>query len=197
MDLHNEIKSLRLSKGLSQDELAQKAGLSIRTIQRIENNETKPHGDTIKKIFKVLISEPEINLLQSSKVNNFEKISSFYKYWKVLFFLYFLAIIVLIPSMFFKAPTLGKTSFILSYIFIFLLLISSFHYLKKQWKKGLRIFAFTLIPILISGAITLHVIPYKNTSIKITNGQGYTTERNLWTEKTDSIPINNNEETKY
>lgn len=44
------IKDLRNRNGFSQEELAEKTGLSLRTIQRIENGETEPRGDSLKRI---------------------------------------------------------------------------------------------------------------------------------------------------
>lgn len=44
------IKQLRKSKGLSQENLSDKSGLSLRTIQRIENGETIPRGDSLNRI---------------------------------------------------------------------------------------------------------------------------------------------------
>ena len=49
-DLAIRIKELRTRKGLSQDELATTCGLSLRTIQRIENGETEPRGDTLQRL---------------------------------------------------------------------------------------------------------------------------------------------------
>lgn len=49
-----KIKELRLSKGYSQEELATKAGINIRTIQRIENSESTPMGDTVRRIAESL-----------------------------------------------------------------------------------------------------------------------------------------------
>src|SRR5690606_38600502 len=46
----NKIKEIRKSKGLSQEELAELAKVSLRTIQRIENNESEPHGKTLQLI---------------------------------------------------------------------------------------------------------------------------------------------------
>lgn len=48
--LANKIKELRNRNGFSQEELAEKTGLSLRTIQRIENGETEPRGDSLKRI---------------------------------------------------------------------------------------------------------------------------------------------------
>jgi DNA-binding XRE family transcriptional regulator len=40
------IKETRIDKKLSQEELSEKSGLSLRTIQRLENGESVPRGDT-------------------------------------------------------------------------------------------------------------------------------------------------------
>lgn len=58
--LARRIKELRNKNGFSQEVLAEKTGLSLRTIQRIENGETEPRGDSLKKIataFRVSIDE--------------------------------------------------------------------------------------------------------------------------------------------
>ena len=59
-ELALKIKELRSRKGYSQEELADKTGLSLRTIQRIENGETEPRGYSLKRlaiIFDVLPDE--------------------------------------------------------------------------------------------------------------------------------------------
>ena len=60
-ELAQKIKALRNRKGFSQEELSEKAGLSLRTIQRIENGETEPRGDSLKRIAVALeVSSDEI-----------------------------------------------------------------------------------------------------------------------------------------
>ena len=49
-ELSHRIKSLRNRKGFSQEELSKRTGLSLRTIQRIENGETEPRGDSLKRL---------------------------------------------------------------------------------------------------------------------------------------------------
>lgn len=44
------IRELRQRCGFSQEELAERSGLSLRTVQRIENGETEPRGDSLKRI---------------------------------------------------------------------------------------------------------------------------------------------------
>ena len=49
-DLAKNLKKLRASRGMSQEYLADESRVSLRTIQRIENNESEPTGETIKRI---------------------------------------------------------------------------------------------------------------------------------------------------
>ncbi|NJN26466.1 MAG: helix-turn-helix transcriptional regulator [Cyclobacteriaceae bacterium] len=44
------VKEMRKLKGLSQEYLSEKSGLSLRTIQRVENLESEPTGETLKRI---------------------------------------------------------------------------------------------------------------------------------------------------
>ncbi len=52
--LSKRIKELKIQNGFSQEELSEKTGLSIRTIQRIESSETLPREVSLKKLAKVL-----------------------------------------------------------------------------------------------------------------------------------------------
>lgn len=49
-DLAKNLKKLRTIRGMSQEYLADESRVSLRTIQRIENNESEPTGETIKRI---------------------------------------------------------------------------------------------------------------------------------------------------
>lgn len=51
-ELSSLIKKIRADKAFSQEDLSEKSGLSLRTIQRLENGETEPRGDTLKKTNK-------------------------------------------------------------------------------------------------------------------------------------------------
>ena len=53
-EIGKKLKELRKKKGLSQEELAESASINLRTIQRIENNESEPRGNTLNQICKVL-----------------------------------------------------------------------------------------------------------------------------------------------
>ncbi|MFC0344154.1 helix-turn-helix domain-containing protein [Epilithonimonas hispanica] len=56
--MQTKVKTLREAKNLTQTELAEKSGLSLRTIQRIESGNI-PKGFTLKAIAKTLEIEPE------------------------------------------------------------------------------------------------------------------------------------------
>ena len=59
MNLSQRVKELRCRKGMSQELLAEESGLSLRTIQRIENNESEPRGDTLKRLAIALNTSPD------------------------------------------------------------------------------------------------------------------------------------------
>ena len=72
MKLGARIKELRRKKGLTQYDLSEKTGLSLRTIQRIENSENKPSVYSLRKIGEALdytFNLKEFNIMK----NIFEK----------------------------------------------------------------------------------------------------------------------------
>lgn len=65
--MQTKVKNLREAKNLTQTELAEKSGLSLRTIQRIESGNI-PKGFTLKAIAQTLETEPE-NLFSNKEEN--------------------------------------------------------------------------------------------------------------------------------
>ncbi|WP_288243322.1 helix-turn-helix domain-containing protein [uncultured Chryseobacterium sp.] len=69
----SQLKKIREIKNLTQEELAQKSGLSVRTIQRIEAG-MQPKGYTLKTLAKSLdipekdLSAPEIDVPQETEI---------------------------------------------------------------------------------------------------------------------------------
>ena len=66
MELGERLKELRTSMNCSQKELSEQTGLTLRTIQRIENNEVKPSLYSLKVIGEALktdLSEYVKNLI--------------------------------------------------------------------------------------------------------------------------------------
>ena len=53
-NLGQKLRELRAIRGLSQEYLAEESRVSLRTIQRIENSESEPTGETIKRIANAL-----------------------------------------------------------------------------------------------------------------------------------------------
>lgn len=58
-DLSKRVKELRARRGFSQEQLADLSGLSLRTIQRVENGETVPRGETLKRLAVALQVSPD------------------------------------------------------------------------------------------------------------------------------------------
>ena len=54
MDLGDKIKNARSENGITKKELAEKTGLTERTIQRIENHEVEPSVYSLNKISEIL-----------------------------------------------------------------------------------------------------------------------------------------------
>ncbi|MEY5069166.1 MAG: hypothetical protein RLZ47_1028 [Bacteroidota bacterium] len=54
MNLGEQIKDRRIQRGLTQAELSEKCGLTLRTVQCIENNKVKPSIYSLKLISEVL-----------------------------------------------------------------------------------------------------------------------------------------------
>lgn len=57
MEFGKRLKEIRTSLNCSQKELSEQTGLTLRTIQRIENNEVKPSLYSLKVIGEVLNSD--------------------------------------------------------------------------------------------------------------------------------------------
>ena len=51
------IKELRIKKGMTQQQLADESGITLRTIQRIENGDVNPSLHSLKTLGKVLESD--------------------------------------------------------------------------------------------------------------------------------------------
>ena len=54
MKIGDQIKEIRISRGFTQSELSEKSGISVRTIQRIENNDVTPSIYSLKAIETIL-----------------------------------------------------------------------------------------------------------------------------------------------
>ena len=62
------IKQYRLANKLSQEELAEKVGISWRQLQRLEHNEENTRISTFKKIVKIL-NVPDDEIIKFIKAN--------------------------------------------------------------------------------------------------------------------------------
>ncbi len=74
-DLAKKLKDLRAKRGMSQEYLADESQVSLRTIQRIENNESKPTGETVKRI-AIALGVKLNELTDSSLANQTDDLSA-------------------------------------------------------------------------------------------------------------------------
>ncbi len=83
MEFGERLKEFRTSLNCSQKELAEKTGLTLRTIQRIENNEVKPSLYSLKVIGEALKTDfSEFSKLSEAKPYEFNltiKITDMYQ----------------------------------------------------------------------------------------------------------------------
>ena len=54
----DRLKNLRIRRALTQQELADRAGVSSNAINRIELNKAEPHMSTLRKVAKALDVDP-------------------------------------------------------------------------------------------------------------------------------------------
>lgn len=68
LPISEQIRTLRKSKGFSQEVLAENAGINLRTLQRIETGNVEPRGETLRMLAQAL--EVSIEELTSVGVDN-------------------------------------------------------------------------------------------------------------------------------
>ncbi len=150
-----KICEVRKLKGLTQEKLADLANINLRTIQRIENNNCEPHGNTINSICEVLEIKIENIIIRDDKNNT----GYVYGYklapkWKRLFanlleFLIFFVIVGL-PVILYKVTTKGYNANDFGYIGIeymttFSLFVGALFYPLFTGNLGHKIFGLKVI----------------------------------------------------
>jgi transcriptional regulator with XRE-family HTH domain len=56
----DRLKALRIEQALTQEELADKAGVAANMVASLERNETEPHMSTVRKLAQTLNVEPVV-----------------------------------------------------------------------------------------------------------------------------------------
>ncbi|KRD59671.1 XRE family transcriptional regulator [Flavobacterium sp. Root935] len=150
--MKNKVKILREEKNMTQNELAEKSGLSLRTIQRIEAGNILK-GFTLKTIAQSLETEPE-NLISTkenseierAKLINLSALSGFIIPFGSIIF----PLILTYKTKDFKNRELGKQiisiQIFLSLILSFLMILSPF--IQKAFSIEFPLFLVPLIVIL-------------------------------------------------
>jgi transcriptional regulator with XRE-family HTH domain len=60
MKIGTQVKRVRVRALLTQQELAERAGIGLTTLNRIENDHAEPHFRTIRKLAKALSVDPAV-----------------------------------------------------------------------------------------------------------------------------------------
>lgn len=162
-DFNKKVKELRVKNNLSQEEFADLSGLSVRTIQRIENGDTNPIGDTKRKIISVLESFPNTDFS-----NNPEKLeeSRFFRKLKFKYIVVVLVFAVLgfLIGMLLHSYLLFISGLLIELICLTLLTISTIYHIRnKGIRKGAKYLATTVI------AVIVFLLPF---GMLITGGKG-------------------------
>ena len=188
-DFNKKVKELRLKNNLSQEELANLSELSLRTIQRIENGDTNPIGDTKRKIISVLESFPNTDF--SNKPKKLQG-SSFFKKLKFEYLVVVLifATLGILLGMFLWSYFLFILGLLIGLLCLTLLTISTIYHIKsKGFKSGTKYLVTTLIAILIYLFPISILIPEKGVQTTSVNGKTTTIERNFFTGKSDTAIV--------
>jgi transcriptional regulator with XRE-family HTH domain len=181
MKIGNYIKEKRLQKGMTQEELALKCDVTIRTIQRIESGEVDPRSYTLQAIASAL--EVDYNeLLSVEGLLKTEDLSSKEGYWLAMLHLSGLFVLI-IPTVIIwtkhdkiiniKSHAIASINFQISMMIYFI--FSAFLILIPipiAFSPTVKIPVFTILGILLITVlgIYLSIIAIINTS-KAANGQ--------------------------
>ena len=127
------IKSQRLAKGFTQQQLAELTRVSLRSIQRIENGEVIPRAYTLTILAEHLDFDPQ-NIRSSTNPNNTETVLKSNKAKRIIFSAGLGIIMLLLSAAFLsQAPHFPETNFE-SFIFWAGITIAYAIILIKIWK---------------------------------------------------------------
>jgi len=157
------IKELRTKKGITQEDLAAKTDISVRTIQRIENGEVDPRAYTLQSIAAALEVEFEVLAGSEAEVNEANNVES--NKWLPLLHLSGLLILIIPPIILWiwkrdKVANIQKHAF------------DVINFQLSMTLYLLPCVLFSIYPILLLLAVYSQVIIIINT-VKVTNHQSY------------------------
>lgn len=164
-----KIKKLRILKGFTQEDLAEKTSLSVRTIQRIENGEVDPRTYTLNLLAEALQVELETFTAEIIQKEEVTKPKIDHKKWLAILHLSGLMILIVPPIgvYFWKKSEVDEMQSHFNDIMNFQL--SMLVYILASLVLGLLIIGIILLPLI--GLFSTFMIIIN--SIKVMNGQEY------------------------
>lgn len=154
-ELSKRIKELRLKRGMSQEQLADISGLSLRTVQRVESGQNIPRGDTLSRLASAFqVSTEEITELQNIEDDQYSPtgkgLTNFFDNWKRLIYIYFLSVFILSIGIYFNNILIGWTWLFVCVIELLILSYSIiYQFSKKRWMAGVLTSLIVLISLLL------------------------------------------------
>jgi transcriptional regulator with XRE-family HTH domain len=168
MKIGQEIKKLRLDKGMTQEDLAERTNLSTRTIQRIENGEVDPRAYTLQTIASAL--EVEFEVLNNIRDEELDPVIARQRdFWAPMLHLSGLFVLLLPPIIIWLAKKDEIEEVRIQGVDVINFQISMWAILLPC---GIFAFLMITIPILIGVSIYSTVLVLMNT-IRVANNQPY------------------------
>ena len=167
METGKLIKELRIKKGMTQEELAEKTEVSARTIQRIENGQVDPRAYTLQMIAKAL--EVDFSLFTANEAEKSEETEKQNNTW--LGFLHLSGILpLLFPTIFMWRAKKQKTKAMSDHyrsVISFQLMICGvlLGCLWVYWKANIT------TPLL--GTLLINALLSITNTVKVMNGEPY------------------------
>lgn len=168
MKIGQEIRKLRQQKGITQEELAERTNLSVRTIQRIENGEVDPRAYTLQTIASALDVDFEV-LNQIRDEENSQAVAQQSQFWIPMLHLSGLFVLLIPPLIIWLAKKDQIDEVRIQGVDVINFQISMWAILLPC---GIFAFLMIPIPILIGVSIYSTVLVLMNT-IRVANNQPY------------------------
>ena len=107
-----QIKAERLNKGFTQQELADKTGISLRSIQRIENGDVYPRNFTLKLLCEKLALDFDKLNVQKMAPEKDENVKTINKSQKIVTScIVAMVLFLLVCAFIFQSPTFPESAF--------------------------------------------------------------------------------------
>ena len=175
-ELSKKIKELRLKRGMSQDQLADITGLSLRTVQRVESGQNIPRGDTLSRLASAFkVSTEEIVELQNHENGHEDNhtgkgSTKFFDNWPRLLYFFILSLFIFVVGLYFKCNLISMIWLFVCVVELLILTYSIiYQFSKRRWMAGI----LTSIIVFLSLFLFIGLFTLDTTRIKEVKTRSY------------------------